>query len=172
MDSNWRIKRIEHHGKTLHNTWNWPVFFCLIGFLATTVFAVFRKDPVYLLGSVLFLALVFLANIVRTKSQRKDWVTVKATLLDREIRRFMTRNRAGSGSSPTWVIRVKMRFEYQGQTYEATPDIWTSLPSEQSALDFLESCRNQDGSYTLHIDPDNPCYADLDTRDIKERILY
>jgi len=113
--------------------------------------------------SIAGLALAVLSRVVAARTKYRGWIPVDAIVLDREHRKRKRRRKGKGGKTTTvWSFRLLCRFDYQGQTYEATPECPdpTIVKKTESALKkYLVSKITPENRCRLYVDPDNPLHA-------------
>lgn len=175
----WRIAWIPHDDGTRAEWYptNWPALAGALGFLGglgLVFLQVTQAMPSW--GVVVGLAvaagslvLMFLSIWWQGWRRHRGWVEVTARCVDSEHRQVRTPVQHGQA----WDARLVCEFDFNGQSYRATPAVhYRTFSTEAGLLRYLLSRVSEDGTCRLHVNPANPLECELAGQGIKERLLY
>ena len=102
-----------------------------------------------LLGISLFVISSWLSRRLVALDWRKKCETVPAQILDDEIQKHLISQDPDDKSEPCYVFRIKVKFSYHGQSYEATPSVVNRIAPGSIGRHFVtqDDCENLLATY-------------------------
>lgn len=142
---------------------NWYAVFGMSVFVGG-IWLFFRYRSMVFIGlSVGGFFFSLLGLLFKSRREKRDWVQVMASCVDREI---------GCAGARSWSFRLRCNFIFDGKAYTVTPLFWRSFESKEDVEAFLEKVINKDGGCLLHVNPKNPLQTVLVGGDVADKLIY
>lgn len=120
-----------------------------------------------ILGISLFITSNVLSRRLVAQAWWKKCKTVPVQILDAEIQKHLISQGHDKEPEPVYVLRIKVKFTYRGQVYEATPSVVNRISPGSAGLHFTtkDDCENLLATYQqpleIEFDPQNPLDCEI-----------
>lgn len=120
-----------------------------------------------LLGISLFAISSWLSRRLVALNWRQKCETAPAQILDSEIQKHLISQNPDDKPKSCYVLRIKVKFTYRGQAYEATPSVVNRIAPGSIGLHFTtqDGCENLLATYQqaleVEFDPQNPLDCEI-----------
>ena len=170
-NAGWRIQHISHaeDGKPMiigfENWAGYVAVFAMLGFPVGVGMAIYLKKhgdspSMGVTIAAISWLICMLAVAMKNKLKKKDWGTVDATCIDREVLKVIAKQ-----GGPTWAVRILCEIQHDGAVLQCTPTVrWSTFKAESDAYAFLNSRIDDNSSCRLKINLRNPLEANLVAR--------
>ncbi len=120
-----------------------------------------------ILGISLFITSNWLSRRLVAQAWQKKCKTAPAKILDTEIQKYLISQDHDKKPESGYVLRIKVKFTYRGQVYEATPSVVNRISPGSIGLHFKtkDACENLLATYQqsleVEFDPQNPLDCEI-----------
>jgi len=163
-DAGWRIKTIPwQDSNKLEYVQNTPLSLMTgcggaLIFIGSIVLFIMEIAPMWVIGiGVAGLVLGIIGRRYAAWHKYRNWIPVKATCVDKEIREIVIPTK--TGGNKVWAFRLQCTFNYNGKLFAVTPDTSYKIIhfyEQNDLLKHLAKTIDEDGRCNLWINPDKP----------------